>query len=196
MLMGDFYLKFTSEYLRESCDCLLCSYVASWWAVCPFCFWYRLKGISSWNNLINIIFFLFGFFFLLDWLSSLSLFSASDDGQTFVKLLFQLPGNRVLKKRDSLWTEELSQAHTSNVMPPSEWSEGHMRLCFPCSCDHAVLDFAFIISVLYWILLSLCIEMLQQNRNKPRPLSFAFSSAFVLSWFSLPLLVQPWKFFC
>ncbi len=124
--------------------CLFSLYVASWWAVCSFCFWYGLKGISSWNNLINSSYLLFFLsFFLLDWLSSLSLFTAS---LMMAKLLSSFYSNCPaigFKKWVSFWTEEQSQTHTSDVMPPSERSEGHMWFCFSlslCLCEHAVVD--------------------------------------------------------
>lgn len=146
----------------------------------------------------------FFFLFFLDWLSSCSLFYCLfDDGQAFVKLLFQLPGNRFLENETPF--EQRNTAKLTHQMwcPLSERSEGHMWFCSPSVACVAVFMWthcsgfnAFLISAFHWILLSLCIEMHPQTYNKPWPLSFAFSGVFVLSRFSLPLLAQHWKFFC
>lgn len=143
MLIGIFYLKFASEYLGEFCDCRFSSYV---WADEPsvFCFWYRLKGISSWNNLINIIFFLHFFFSLLDRLSSRSLFTASLTMAKRLRSFIPIAQQLVLKKESPLerrnWAKLTHQTwcpHLGGVkdiwdfLPPYFCT--HESLCSCCS---------------------------------------------------------------
>lgn len=124
-----------------------------------------------------------------------------DDGQAFVKLLFQLPSNRFLKN-EPLFEQRNRASRTSDVMPPSERSEGHMWFCFSlllCLCEHAVLDLMlslfqpFIGS--HWVCAWRC-SCRPTISVGFSPLLMLLATSFVLSRFSLPLLVQPWKFFC
>lgn len=157
-----------------------------------------LKGISSWNHLINSSYLLSFYSFSFDWLSSLSLFTAS---LMMAKLLCQalIPiAQQLVLKSESLF-EQKNRAKFRHQMwcPHLKWVKD--------ICDVAVFMWtgcsrcnAFMIAAIHWILLSLCIEMLLQTYNKMWPFSLAdaFSGVFVLSRFSLPLLAQHWKFFC
>lgn len=94
------------------------------------------------------------------------------------------------------WKE--CQPHIWDVMSLLEGSEGHIWFCF--SFPFRLADvFLFLwtystVNTFYFSSLSsLCTEILLQNYSKPW--SNAFSSVFVLSGSSLPLLVQCWKFF-
>lgn len=145
-----------------------------------FVFWYRLKGISSWNNQINIIFLFFPF-----WtgalLSSalLPLWWRPNVCEAFIPIA-QWSG---LKKRDSLWTGGPEPRLTYQMwcfnlrrvkdiwdfFPPIFF----LKLLSPSSCNNVALDFAFIILELWRILFSLCTEILRQHCNMLWPLSFA-----------------------
>ena len=176
MLMGIFYLQLTSESLREFGDCPFAfSRVASWWAVCSFCFWYRLKGNSSWNNLIRSSYFLSFFFlsfFLANALAQLALIASLMMSKLLSGSYSSCPVN-CFKKQVSFWTEEQSHTHTSDMMPLFERRDGHIWFSFFVQLPAFVWTSCARFGALYsWVLFSLSIEMLLQTYNGPEPFSF------------------------
>lgn len=143
-------------YCKTFCDapwlpvCLFSSHAALWWAVCSFCFWYGLKEISSWTNLINSSY-LLSFLSLFFWgglaLISFPFYCLFDDGQAFAKLLFQLPSNRFEKTRLLLNRGKERDSHIRCDAPIWEERETYVMLFVLffefsvslCLCEHAAL---------------------------------------------------------
>ena len=121
---------------------------------------------------------------------------------SFCKAFIPIAQQSVLEKRLLLNSRTQPNSHIRCDAP--FWEEWRTYVIFFVSIacvsvfmwTHCSGCNAFLISASHWILLSLCIEMHPQTYNKPWPLSFAFSGVFVLSGFSLPLVVRHWKFFC
>lgn len=166
-----------------------------------FCFWYRLKGNSSWNNLNNSSYFitLFFFFFLLqmhslDWLSLLPWWWPS-----FYQAHIPVAQQMVLKSKSPF--EQRNRARLTHQIwcPHLKGGMGIYDFLFLysclCLCEHPVPDLALCIveSYLVWALRCSYKPTIDLGLS---PFTDAFSSVFVLSRFSLPLLARHWKFFC
>lgn len=211
MPTGDFYLKFTSEFLRELCDCLFGSSVANWWAVCPFCFWHCLKRISSWNNLINIIFILFVFFspfgpalfsfpfycLLWWWPHVWEAFISIAEQSGFLKSGTPFEQRNWAKLTRQMWCLILMAWRAQDISLYFHFSTSVM-----CSCDHAVLDFASLFQCYmgpHWVCASRCSSRAAVSCDLcvlllAAPL-FCLESVILLLVQTLEILLLDWPFF-
>lgn len=137
--------------------CFFSSHVCSWWAVCSLYFWYGLKGISSWNNLINSSYLLSFLPFLFSFWTG-SLFTAF---LVTAKLLLsswvRLPGNWF--KSESLFEKENRDELAHQMWCPCLKQVKDICDCFSSSFGHKLAASlwacrsgynAFIIAVIGW----------------------------------------------